>query len=90
MLVQLDLAAQACPPAAAGTIFAAIMALSNLSTSLATYVGGMPVRAGHHLWGHTASYNVLVAMARLTTAACWLVMPLLPKSLVPERLAPKL
>lgn len=82
-LVQLDLAAQACPPAAAGTIFAAIMALSNLSTSLSTFLGGFLYQKGIALWGHTVSFNVLVALGALTTAACWLVVPLLPKRLVP-------
>jgi MFS family permease len=83
LLVQLDLAAQACPATAAGTIFAAIMALSNLSTSLATYVGGNLYEQGNRLWGHTSSYNLLVAIGALTTATCWLVVPLLPKRLVP-------
>jgi MFS family permease len=83
MLVQLDLAAQACPPAAAGTIFAAIMALSNASSSLSTYLGGKLFEQGIDLWGHTVSFNVLVGIGALTTAACWLVVPLLPKRLVP-------
>lgn len=83
MLVQLDLAAQACPPAAAGTIFATIMALSNVSSSLSTYLGGIFFQQGIDLWGHTASFNLLVGIGALTTAACWLVVPLLPKRLVP-------
>jgi hypothetical protein len=39
-LIQLDLAARSCPPEAAGTVFATLMALENFAASLSTWLGG--------------------------------------------------
>ena len=40
-LIQLDLAARTCPAEVAGTIFALLMSLENLATSLSTWLGGL-------------------------------------------------
>jgi MFS family permease len=77
-LIQLHLAAQTCPALAAGTVFALIMSLSNVSSSLSTWVGGYLYQLGIEWWGHTASFNVLVVIGAACTAACWLVVPRLP------------
>src|SRR5262249_15086005 len=40
-LIQLDLAARTCPTVTAGTVFALLMALENLSASTSTWLGGV-------------------------------------------------
>ena len=50
-LIQLDLAARACPPEAAGTCFALLMALENLAGSLSTGLGGWAYEEGCRRWG---------------------------------------
>jgi hypothetical protein len=80
MLIQFDLAARACPPRIAGTVFALFMALSNLSTSLATGLGGDWYESGEIRWGSTTSFNVLVGIGAGTTALCWLLWPLLRRN----------
>lgn len=74
-MVQLDMAARCCPLRAAGTVFATIMALSNLSLSIATFLGG--VWYGHVLtdWGAAPAFNSLVGLGVVTTAGCWLLTP---------------
>jgi len=76
-LVQLDLAARACPPQLAGTVFALLMSLSNFSLILSMWVGGyaydwLEARSN----GQTA-FHTLVGIGGLTTALCWLITPYL-------------
>jgi predicted MFS family arabinose efflux permease len=82
VLIQLDLAAQICPPEAAGTTFALLMALANMGTSLSTALGGLCYESGAARWGETASFRVLVVIGTLCTASCWLLVPLLPRALL--------
>jgi predicted MFS family arabinose efflux permease len=82
MLIEVQLAAHACPAAAAGTIFALIMATSNLGSSLGTWAGGHLYEHGIAWWGHEVSFLVLLAVGATCTAACWLVVPLLPQDLL--------
>ncbi len=86
-LIQLDLAAQACPPEAAGTVFASLMALSNLSMSLSTWLGGAWYERGEARWGSVTSFRVLVLVGSAFTAGCWLIVPALPRELLRERAA---
>ncbi len=76
-LIQLDLAARVCPPALAGTLFAAMMALSNLSLSLATMLGGSLYDLWRPAWGDRGAFDVLVGLGALFTAGCWLLVPVL-------------
>jgi predicted MFS family arabinose efflux permease len=76
-MVQFDLAARACPLAAAGTTFALLMALSNLSYSISTGIGGLLYDRWTESWGAPTSFNLLVAAGSLSTCACWLLVPLL-------------
>ena len=76
IMVQLDLAAQVCPPRTAGTLFALMMSLSNLGTSLSTWFGGWFYEAWLP-WGNPLAFNLLVGVGALFTAGCWLVVPLL-------------
>lgn len=78
-LVQLDLAAQACPPAAAGTVFASLMALSNISMSLSTWLGGDLYDRFAARWGSGVSFRALVAIGASLTACCWAMMPILSR-----------
>lgn len=81
-LIQLELAARACPRTAAGTVFAALMAVSNLSTALATWLGGVWYEASGAAWGRPAAFQVMVAAAALVAAGGWLLIPWLPATLL--------
>lgn len=78
-LIQLDLAARVCPPEAAGTVFATIMALENLGTSASIGLGGRWYDAGTALWGSRTAFHVLVGVGAALTASCWLIVPFLPR-----------
>ena len=74
-LVQLDLAAQVCPLNIAGTVFAVLMSLSNLSMFLSAWLGGICYERLRGAWGDQLAFDLLVALGGTTTAACWLVVP---------------
>jgi MFS family permease len=74
-LIQLDLAARACPPEAAGGVFATLMALENLASALATALGGWCYEAWSGPWGEEAAFRLLVGLGAATTAASWLLLP---------------
>ncbi|MGI8982743.1 MAG: hypothetical protein ACR2FY_26205 [Pirellulaceae bacterium] len=77
-LVQLDLAARACKAESAGTTFAALMALSNTGMSLGIWLGGSCYDwLGVQLSNVPAAFALLVVLGSLSTAACWLLVPLL-------------
>lgn len=78
-LIQLDLAARACPTEAAGTVFATLMALSNLSMALSTWIGGDWYDRGTARWGSTVSFRILVLVGAGFTACCWFLMPILAR-----------
>ncbi len=77
-LVQFELSARVCPPGAAGTVFAALMAVSNLSTSLATWLGGLWFENAAVDRGASAAFTTLVLAGAGVTAVGWLVVPFLP------------
>lgn len=77
-LVQLDLAARACPPRLAGTVFALLMGLSNLAIILSSWLGGDWYDRLAPRYGPRAAFNVLVGVGAAFTAGCWLIVPLLP------------
>jgi hypothetical protein len=77
-MVQLDLAARSCPLRVAGTVFATLMALSNVSVLLATTLGGQVYDLAAARWNTPTAFNILLIFGTLTTAACWLLMPRLP------------
>jgi predicted MFS family arabinose efflux permease len=79
-LIQLDLAAQICPPRVAGTAFAIFMALSNMGNALSIWLGGLWYERLRPLWGDRAAFNVLVGIGAAFTAGCWLVVPFLPST----------
>jgi MFS family permease len=81
-LTQLDLAARLCRPETAGTTFALLMSLTNLSLLLAQGVGGSIYEVMAERWGYGSAFQVLVALGALFTAACWLLMPLLRRAVI--------
>ena len=81
LLIQLDLAAQVCPAPIAGTVFAALMSLVNLSVSLSGSIGGYAYDWLREDIGERAAFDRLVLIGSLTTAGCWLVMPWLSRGL---------
>ncbi len=78
-LIQLDLAARACPPEVAGTAFALLMALENLAGSLSAGLGGWAYAVGCGRWGPMASFSLLVLLGTATTASSWFLLPGLSK-----------
>jgi MFS family permease len=78
-MVQLDLAARACPPESAATVFALLMALSNLAMALSTWVGGAWYESMKSSLGPVAAFDILVGVGAAFTAGCWLFLPLLHK-----------
>ena len=76
-LIQLDFAARVCPPHSAGTVFALLMALSNAGLSLSVVVGSYLYGWGMAWWDARGSFDFLVLVGALTTAGCWLLIPVL-------------
>ena len=54
-----------------------LMALSNLSLSMSTALGGWLYDDWSAKWGATTAFNSLVIAGALSTCACWLLVPLL-------------
>jgi len=77
-LIQLDLAARYCPPAVAGTVFAALMSLINLSVSVSSVVGGRLYTGWTESLGAGTAFSILVGVGALFTAACWILYYLFP------------
>src|SRR5262249_32239729 len=82
-LIQLDLAARICRPETAGTIFALLMSLTNLSAALSQGFGGSIYEAMAQQWGNARAFQLLVAVGGLFTAGCWLLLPLLKRAPLP-------
>lgn len=74
-LIQLELAARACPPGAVGGAFATLMAVENLAAAWSAAVGGRIYGAASAAWGEPAAFRFLVLVGAATTAASWLVRP---------------
>lgn len=79
-LTQLELASRYCPPAAAGTVFALLMSLSNFSVSLSSIVGGHLYEAWQVSLGPSTAYTLLVLIGSGFTLACWFLVLLFPKN----------
>ncbi len=76
-LVQLDMAARYCPPAIAATVFALLMALSNLAVSLSAIGGGRLYDAWGESMGRPTAFAILVGLGAAFTCLCWIVVPFL-------------
>lgn len=80
-MVQCDLAAQACPLHAAGTIFGGFMALCNISTLLATASGGFCYNWAVDLWGPHNGFKALLIVGAVFTLLAWPVGRRIPANL---------
>jgi MFS family permease len=83
-IVQLDLAAQICERETAGTTFALLMSLTNLSVSMSMYVGGWlyeRLAAGEH---YTFAFQIVVGVGALSTCCCWLLLPWIRRHGLPK------
>jgi Na+/melibiose symporter-like transporter len=80
-IIQLDLAARVCRPEIAGTTFALLMSLSNLSVALAQGLGGSIYATLADRWGAVPAFDGLVALGTLFTATCWILAPLLTRAI---------
>lgn len=78
-MVQLDLAARHCPLKSAATVFALLMALSNVSTSLATWLGGLFYERWLETLGPNMAFNWLVVAGSAISGCCWLLAPALAR-----------
>ncbi|MEQ1568008.1 MAG: MFS transporter [Myxococcota bacterium] len=80
-LVTLDLAARTCPPAAAATTFAVLMAVANTGGSLSIWAGGLGFDTlVEHTGSPTTAFHGLVAIGAASTALCWGAVPLLRRA----------
>jgi MFS family permease len=82
-LVQLDLAARLCPPRLAGSVFALLMAVQNLSLSVAGWLGGHGYELLRPGFGPVLAYAALAAAGAACTAGCWLLLPALRRRAAP-------
>jgi MFS family permease len=80
MLIQLDAAARLVPVEVAATVFASIMALTNLAGSLSEALGGYVYDA---LGAGPTAFDAVVVLSALCAASCWLLMPRLRRE-VPQ------
>ena len=85
-LIQLDLAARVCRPETAGTTFALLMSLTNLSAALSQGIGGWIYETLVERWGYFLAFQILVAVGALFTAGCWFLLPFLnPRIFSPRK-----
>ena len=76
-LIQLDVAARLVPLTLAATMFATIMALTNLSSSLSEGLGGWLYDIGIARLGEPNAYQAIVVLSLLVSVSCWLWVPAL-------------
>lgn len=77
-MIQLDLAARVCPPQVAATIFATLMALTNLASSLAEWLAGMWYDALLRELGGSAAFAAMITLGVGFRLGCWLLFVLWP------------
>ncbi len=73
-MIQLDLAARACPPKVAGTVFSSLMAASNFSIQISTYLGGWIFGLLSETWSPSWIFRFLVLFGAITSSLCWLLV----------------
>jgi MFS family permease len=80
MLIQLDVAARLVPIEVAATMFALIMAVTNLASSVSEGLGGYVY---DYLGAGNFAFDVVVVLSTLCAASCWLLVPRLRRE-VPQ------
>jgi MFS family permease len=74
-LIQLDLIARVIPARAAATLFAFVMALTNVAAAASEAFGGWLFEAGREAYGQTTAFRLAVAASVVTVMTCWLLVP---------------
>jgi hypothetical protein len=72
LLIQLDVAARLVPVEVAATLFALIMALTNLAASVSEAMGGYLYDRFH---AGTVAFDWVVLASTVIVAVCWALMP---------------
>ena len=78
-LTQLELASRYCPIAAAGTVFALLMSISNFSVASSSVLGGRIYEAWKITKGPDEAFSLLVVGGAGITAIGWLLVFFFPK-----------
>ena len=79
-LIQLDLTARIIPARAAATVFAAVMALTNLAGSASEAFGGWLFEVGKKAFDQKTAFSLAVLASVAAAMSCWLVVPLLHRA----------
>ena len=79
-LIQLDLTARIISARAAATVFATVMALTNLAGSGSEAFGGWLFEAAKTSYGRETAFSLVVAVSVTTAVSCWLLVPLLRRA----------
>ncbi len=79
-LIQLDLAARVVPVRAAATLFAIIMALTNLAAAGSEAVGGWLFETAKASFGQETAFSFVVAISVAAAMSCWLLVPTLRRA----------
>ncbi|HVS65436.1 MAG TPA: MFS transporter [Thermoanaerobaculia bacterium] len=80
-LIQLDLAARICPPKAAATVFAVLMALTNLASSLGEWLGGAWYESLLASMSGSAAFATMVGFGVAAKLSCWLLYVIMPRGM---------
>ena len=78
MLIQLDVAARLIPVEVAATMFALVMAVTNLASSISEAVGGYLYE---YLGSGNSAFDVVVVLSTAFAASCWMLMPRLKREM---------
>lgn len=81
-MILVDLAARACPIAAAGTLFAVFMATCNTSSAVTTWLGGTIYQAVGEHGDYEQGFATVVALGGLFCASSWWAIRFLPAHLL--------
>jgi Na+/melibiose symporter-like transporter len=79
-LIQLDLTARIIPARAAATVFAAVMALTNLAGSASEAFGGWLFEAGKEAYDQKTAFSLAVWASVAAAMSCWLMVPVLRRA----------
>jgi predicted MFS family arabinose efflux permease len=73
-MILVDLAARACPMAAAGTLFALFMAACNTSSAITTWLGGTLYQVAGERWGYERGFDVVIGLGGLfCVSSAWAI-----------------
>jgi hypothetical protein len=77
---QLDLSARVCPPRLAGTGFALLMAVSNVSSLIAVWLGGLLYEHWLTHYGSHFAWSGVLVLGTAISILSWLCIPLFQRA----------